>query len=452
MRRRQVLVSLSVVTVLLLLGSAVAARPPPSPLCDVCTDDVVENSTVEHSTVVIDIGEDGASRWTVTLELDGQPDAEAIRTAARRELSDSPNGSSVRTLSVTSTPDGVELSHEGARMGHRSAGGVLVVDYFHTGGDAEWFGVNADRIVVRGPPESVLVRDPVRSAFVDDRDWIDANETTLVLTGVHGDRFDRTISGGWYLVFGSDSGLVATAAANLGIWADVAQLKLDSVPGPAPFPAAILAAFVVILVRHGDTLARLSRFGRARSLLGTGAGLALASLLLAPVSGGVSIGSENAVLFQTLFAGVVSGLPSLAIPIAVVAQYLLVDRTDVSTRRLVETGVVVAVTMLLVGVWGLGANTRGAVVYAGTVGLFVPLLFLPLALAERQRATVVLAGTIVASPLLIVVGTGPYRGYAEMLFPLVYVPWALVAGTAGGFAYAYGRSVRQTRKQRNTGS
>ncbi|WP_136687601.1 hypothetical protein [Halorhabdus amylolytica] len=441
-RGRSVAVGILLI-VLLATVTLAAGRPPPQPLCEVCEDDVIEGSDVESATVTIEIDGDGVGHWTARLDLraNASIDPRAMQSAAEDALRGHRGEATPRDLSVTASGDTVVLTYDVPRMGHRSVGGVQVVDYFHSQGDSgRWYGVNADRIVVTGPEGTTLVRAPADYRL---------NGTALALEGAHGDSFERTISPGWYLAFAGDDGLFARAATHLGIGIDIAQLKGADLPGTVVLPTAILAAFLGMISRWGRSTTDRSPGTRLRSIAGVTVGLAIAGFLLAALVSWLTTGTfllrGGALLFGLLLAVPLLG-PLLALAaLGVGTQYVVLSGRfdlDVETRWFVLYGIGIAGIALTVAPFAAGTIGRLSTLYGGGVCALVSTLFAPLALADRIRVRWLLAVTILVSPFLVSLGWAPYGNYGAIYVPMFTVVWALVAGTLGAIAYTFARPWR----------
>ena len=444
---RKYSVALSVLLLVLVAVTAtVAARPPPQPLCDICSDDVLNGSEITSATVTIEIDEHGNGHWTAQLDLRANASVEprAVQSAAEDALRGHRGEAQPRNLSVAVTEDTAVLTYDVPRMGHRSAGDLVVVDYFHSQGESgRWYGINVDRVVVTGPEGTTLVRAPPEHRL---------NGSALALAGTYGDTFDHTISPGWYLTFAGADGLVAQAASHLGIGIDIAQLKGDELPGTVLLPTAVLAAFLGVLSSRGRPLADRSPSRRLRAVAGLTVGLAIAAFLLAILVSWLTTGTVllrgDALLFGLLLAVPLLG-PSLALAsIGVGTQYaLFAGRFDLAVDRrwIVRYGIGIAALILAVGPFAAGTFGWLSTLYGSVVCVLVPTLFAPLALADRRGTRWLLAATILASPLLISVGWAPYGYYGAVYAPVFTASWALVTGALGTIAYTFSLSRRASR-------
>ena len=444
--RRGRSVAVGVLLIVLLATVTLAAgRPPPQPLCEVCEDDVLNGSDVESSTVTIEIDEAGVGHWTARLDLrtNASIDPRTMQSASEDALRGHRDEATPRNLAVTVTDDTAVLTYDVPQMGHRSVGGVLVVDYLHSQGDGgRWYGVNADRIVVTGPEGTTLIRAPADYRL---------NGTALALEGAYGDPFDRTISPGWYLAFAGDDGLFAQAATHLGIGIDIAQLNGADLPGTVVLPTAILAAFLGMISRWGRSTTDRSPGMGLRSIAGVTLGLAIAGFLLAALVSWLTTGTfllrGGALLFGLLLTVSLLG-PLLALAaLGVGTQYVVLSGRfdlDVDTRWLVRYGIGIAGITLAVAPFAAGTFGQLSTLYGSAVCVLVPTLFGPLALADRRRVRWLLAAAILSSPLLVSLGWAPYGSYGALYAPLFTLSWALVVGALGTLVYTAGSSNRRT--------
>ncbi|WP_259516936.1 hypothetical protein [Halanaeroarchaeum sp. HSR-CO] len=440
-RRRRILLLILAVAVLVSFAASVTARPPPQPLCEVCSDDVVADSVVEESTVSIEIDGTGTGRWVVTFDLDDgvTPDGAQLQRDAREALRGHHEESMPRNLSVDVSGDTAVVTYEVPEMGHRALGDVLVVDYFYSHGDeSHWYGVNADRVVVRGPTDTTLTRAP---------QGVRSNESAIVLTGTHGDIFDQTISTGWYLAFADEDTVFAAVGTTIGIGIDIAAAKIDGLAGAIWLPMAILISVLGVLYRRGAALAERTLFQRLRFGVALGAALAVGSVVVELVGGSSEPLLEHLedVVFSLLFGAVLTSDVLLAMLLAGAVQFVLVTPRidiDVPTTLIPDGAVAVSVMILLGSVWAAGTAVGATAVYGTIVAVLTPLLFLPLGQTVRRRHRVVLTFTIVVAPILLALGFGPFSEYTKMFFPTLYVPWALVTGAIGAVGYSYGLTIR----------
>lgn len=442
--RRIFLVLLSTALLISIVGSA-AARPPPQPLCEVCSDTVVADSAVEESTVTIQIDESGTGHWTVRFDIeeDVSLDPEKLQRDADESLRGHVNEPEPRNLSVTVDGDSAVITYEIPRMGHRTVGDVLVVDYFYSHGDqGHWYGVNADTVVIQGPDETVLTRSPTH---------LTANESAVVLDGEYGDVFARTISTGWFLAYAPNDGVVASGATTLGIGIDIAQAKIGGLPGAAWLPIAVLLSYLGYLYRRGEVLIDRSPRTQVQYVLGLTAVLAVATLVIDLVSSVLGspapfVQQLEGAVFTWTYGAVFTGPLLVLILLASAIQFsLITSRFDVEVpdRWQVGGAVTVALVVLIGGLLAAGTDSSATRRFGMVVAILTPLLFFPLGRAERRSRRVFLAGTITISPLLVALSFGPYAGYTTLFFPLLFVPWTLVTGAIGSFGYIIGLDRRE---------
>ncbi|WP_158853357.1 hypothetical protein [Halorhabdus sp. CUG00001] len=431
-RGRLVAVGTLLVVLLATITLVAAPRPPPQPLCDVCTDDVIAGSDVESSTVTIQLDEDGDGHWTVTLDprANANVSRSAVWSAAENALHGHRGEAQPRNLSVNTSANAVVVTYDVPRMGHRSLGGVLVADYFHSQGEgSRWYAVNADRLVITGPVGDTLARAPAKHRL---------NETAIALDGTYGDSFERTISPGWYLAFAEDRGVFTSIAAQLAVSVDVAQLKGTAVPKTVAVPTVLLAGCLALRNRLRDVVADASKT-RILASIGVIAGLGVAS--------GLALGLDGATFTLLLSASVLAPILALS-AVLIGVQYALLTRqfgVDVDTRWLVRSGVAVAVVALIAAPLVAGQLGPIASGYGSAVAVVTATLFVPLALTEQRSEQWLLTGVILLSPLLVAVGWAPYGSYGDMYAPAIFAFWALITAALGMVAYMIGRSKNSPR-------
>lgn len=442
--RRLFLVLLSMALLLSIVGS-VAARPPPQPLCEVCSDTVVPDSAVEESTVTIQIDGSGTGHWVVRFDLedDVSLDREQLQRNAHESLGGHVNEPEPRNLSVTLDGDLAVITYEIPRMGHRTVGDVLVVDYFYSHGEqGHWYGVNADTVVITGPEGTVLSRSP---------GYATGNESAVVLYGDHGDVFAQTISRGWYLAYAPNDGVVAAGATALGIGIDIAQAKIGGLPGAAWLPIAVLLSYLGYLYRRGAMLIDRSPRTQFQYVLGLTAVLAVATLVIELVSSVLGppapfVQQLEGAVFTWTYGAEFTGPLLVFVLIASAIQFSLVTSrfgVEIPDRWQVGGALAIALVVLIGGLLAAGTDSSATRRLGMVVAILTPLLFFPLGRSERRNRRLFLAGTIVISPLLVALSFGPFTGYAKQFLPSLFVPWALVTGAIGSFGYMLGRDRRE---------
>lgn len=445
-RRRVLLFTVVALVVLVAFSASVDARAPPQPLCEVCADEVVDGDVVEESTVTIQIDGTGTGHWTVRLELVEETSLadSAVERRALDALTGHRNEPDPRNLSVSVSGERVVMSYDVPRMGHRSVGDVLIVDYFYShGDDGHWYGVNADRVVVRGPSDGVLTESPAA---------VTANETAVVLEGDYGDVFTNTISTGWYLAYAHDRGVVSVVATTLGVGVDVAQAKMDGLLSAIWLPIAIIATVLGLLYRQESIVSHRGPRERIQAVAALTAVLLVASIFVHVVvsfgrSAGPLVRQLERAVFSLMYGTVLMG--GLLVGISVVGATLYVLTAprfefSVPNEWIRVGGVFVSVTSVVGGIWAAGTDIWLTDAYAAGVAMVTAGVFLPLGLTDRRSSQVLMAFTILTSPALVALGFGPFSGYTNQFFPLLFVPWALVTVAVGTLGYAYGVSRRET--------
>ncbi|MFB6128150.1 MAG: hypothetical protein ABEJ47_00165 [Halorhabdus sp.] len=426
--RRRGFVTAGILVGLLIAGAIAAARPPPQPLCEVCSGDVLRDNAVEDSTVVIEIDERGTGHWRVRLDLrtNASVDPSAVRLAAGDTLRGHRGEATPRNLSVRVTDDTAVLTYDVPRMGHWSAGGVLVVDYFHAQGDGgRWYGVNADRVVITGPPGSALLRAP---------DAHRVNGTAVAIGGTYGDTFARTVSPGWYLTFADDGSVLSRVASHLAVGVDVAGLKATDFLSTAVVPTILLAACLGVLARWRPTPGDISRTRGLLAVVGVIGGLLVAASL--------SVGVDGAAFLVVMSATVLAPLAALSV-VGVAIQYALLTGRfgpSLGARWLIRYGVAVAALAVVAAPFVAGTLGPIATGYGSVIAVATPTLFVPLALTDRHPERWLLAASVLVSPLLLTLGWAPYGNYATMYAPTITAGWGLFTVLVGSAAYIVSRS------------
>jgi hypothetical protein len=254
MRRAALLALLGVV----LLAAAAGARPQPIPICGFCgdnfehaADDSGVNATVDESSVVVQVHENGSATWTVRNRLtngsDRFRDDPGRLDAVGRSLADGSRGvaSDPRFVSARMDGDTAVLVYRDGDAAQRRAG-LLVVDYLHDDGYERWYIVDADEFTIRGPAGTVVTNDP-ESGAVDGR--------SVTWGGNGGSNLYEApdLGGSPYVVFGPDRStgtrLRAVAALTLATLPIVVRsVRSFLLPQTALF--AVLLGVVVTVVRR----------------------------------------------------------------------------------------------------------------------------------------------------------------------------------------------------------
>ena len=170
-------VFLALLVLFAVVPTVAPASSQPNPLCSVCDDgferaaaDAGVESTVIRSTVEVVVRENGSARWTVRNRLTNESTAERLRNdpelldrVVRTALGDGyrrPDADRVSDLSARVEGTDVVVTFAYSSFAESTVGDVLIVDYFHSGGDRESYGLDADEFTVVGPAGSVVVNDP----------------------------------------------------------------------------------------------------------------------------------------------------------------------------------------------------------------------------------------------------------------------------------------------------
>jgi hypothetical protein len=440
---------LAVTVLLVLTATSVVAGPPPQPLCEACSGEVLNHSDVEKATVAINVDESGVGHRRIKADLaaGAAVDREKISAAATDTLRGHRGESEPRNLSVAVHPDSVVMTYEIPEMGHRSVGDVLVVDYFYQRGEpGRRFVVNAERIVLTGPDGTTLTRG---------LDGASTNDSAIVFEGSYGDRYHApTESIGeqpgvpqGFVAFAQAETLRTTIATYIGVGIAVASAKASVLPDAVMLPTLVLAAFLVFTRHYGERLSETTRRRRYTLVGALASALAVGSWILTPIVSDFSrygtIGSQYQSAFEGLvFLGLLVGAPSVLSITAVVGLQYLLTRSEgeptVPPEWVRDGAVVLAGLALLGGIWAAGNDTPVARLYGSVVGWLVALLFMPLGMARTRRVAFSLTATILAAPTLVILGMGPF-GYIALYFPLTLVPWALVVGSVGTLTCVYGQ-------------
>lgn len=206
--------------------------------------------TVERSDLEIRVAEDGSARWRVRADLSGgnvselADDPDRVDRIADRAVTDrvridlitqyAAHGGDVRNVSAHLEDRRLVITFSVPSFGYRSAHGVTVVDTFHAKGERPpSYRLGTDRIVVRGPPGTVVTSDPSGAAITGDGDAV-----TWEGAGTR-------VSGETYLVLGDDRGLATRSATSLAVGADVARWLIPDLYVAIPGSIAFLVVGVV---------------------------------------------------------------------------------------------------------------------------------------------------------------------------------------------------------------
>lgn len=206
--------------------------------------------TVERSDLEIRVAEDGSARWRVRADLSGgnvselADDPDRVDRIADRAVTDrvridlitqyASHGGNVRNVSGNLEDRRMVITFTVPSFGHRSAHGVTVVDTFHAKGEGPpSYRLGTDRVVVRGPPGTVVTNDPPGAAIASDGG-------AAIWEGT-----ETRVSGETYLVFGNDRGLATRSATDVAVGVDVARWLIPHLYVAIPGSVAFLVVGVV---------------------------------------------------------------------------------------------------------------------------------------------------------------------------------------------------------------
>ncbi|WP_162198642.1 hypothetical protein [Halanaeroarchaeum sulfurireducens] len=460
---RGVLVTALVVAVLVsAVGTPVDARPPPQPVCAVCSDRIVEAGAeeglaidVRDSSLTVRIDQSGTGHWTARVDLAGSGvdvlrDDASLRDRIVNRVYERGDVAVTKPQSLTTSmsENTLVVEYEVPGMAHESAGDVYVVDFFYwNDGDSRWFYLAADSMTMYGPPGTVVSHAPA-----------DATPDDHAVTWVESDQQYDPLNVRSHVVFAPNTGIGSSVATAFGIGVDVAHEKAGDLVAVGA-PLALLAAVVALLRRFGHRLAGLPRSQLLAIVLGplVAVGLTAATVeTLVGISGPVTE-QVGDFLFYLIYAVAATGAGPVFLlggPL-VVGQILLARRvinTNTGTAGFAEMEAVTRQLLLpaatvLSGQWLLfplaAAGAAGYDTVYGLVSLLLPALyFIPLAVTRRWGTRLHLPFTagIVLAPIPVVVAFAPHTGMSLVIesFPFLYVPWALIVAGIGTLAYASG--------------
>ena len=216
---------------------AVPASSPPVPLCSICDDgferaatDAGLDATVTRSTVEVVVRENGSARWTVRNRLANASTADRLRTdpelldrVVRTGLGEGyrkPDPARVSQLSARVEENVVVVTFAYSSFAESTVGGVLLVDYFHSGGDRRTYGLDADEFTVVGPAGNVVVNDPATGQVREGRGH--DGRVTWLTPDDDDDWIDRPLDD-TYVAFGPSDGVVQR-------WGTSAAFAVRAVP------------------------------------------------------------------------------------------------------------------------------------------------------------------------------------------------------------------------------
>mgnify|MGYP000386254315 CR=1 FL=1 len=216
-----------------LVGTVVASSPS-TRLCGICGVDgprhpsadgqpsVLENASFGESSLVVELHDNGSSVWTERVTLDrGSADRLATNRTLRGTFVEQTRGTYVindpSTIETRVDNRTLVARYRVANSAHSGIGGVLLFDQFHDSASA--YRVDADRVVIHGPPGTTVVNDPPTGTV--------QNGSVVYTAG-----FDDAPTGETYIAFASEDTIVTDYAAGLTMALDIGPTMLSQV---APF-------------------------------------------------------------------------------------------------------------------------------------------------------------------------------------------------------------------------
>lgn len=169
--------------------------PPPRPVCTACGDGFIESAethgvsvTIEHSTAVIRVHENGSATWIVRNRIN---DAAAKRLRESDSLltgiAEDIRGSGSFLNANISATDVVTIRYRMEEFAVKSVGNVLISEYFTEFAYQSYGGLGADRLTVVAP-DGMHIGNTVPGATVNGRQ--------MTLTNYTGGTFVTFVPGG----------------------------------------------------------------------------------------------------------------------------------------------------------------------------------------------------------------------------------------------------------------
>jgi len=173
---------LAFVLVLPALAPVSSTHPPPERVCGVCGsafEDAAQyegvNATVRESELTVRVDADGDSHWqaSVTVNEEASERFAANRTLFERIVDRSSDGRTVvdepRNRSLVLDGRTIRVSFVVEDAVSRSVGDVLLFESFDSGPTGSGIALDADRLVVRGPPGTTVTHAPDGGDVDDNR-------------------------------------------------------------------------------------------------------------------------------------------------------------------------------------------------------------------------------------------------------------------------------------------
>lgn len=252
---RRTLALLVVLAIILLAGCV--DYPPGHYACLTCERGIEAAAEDEYDVSVtgselrIRVREDGSARWTIWSTLEGadietlRSDPEALDRFAAASVTDSVGNVAEDYAihrgdveNVTARMDGetIIITFIVPDVADRNSGGIVLVDYFNTRGNApESYSLGTDRIRLHGPSGTVVTKGPPAGTRTDDDAavvWTDEREG---------------ISGTTYVGFGPDRNAMTKAKTEASVAADMAGWVVPGTLQIAILPALVTFFLVYVL-------------------------------------------------------------------------------------------------------------------------------------------------------------------------------------------------------------
>lgn len=282
--------------------------PPEHVVCLSCEQgieaaiDEDRSISVERSHLEIRVREDGSARWHVRADLAGKnvseltAEQDRIDRVADAAVTDelridqisrvAVHEGAARNVSARAGNATLEITFTVPDAGRESVGGVLLVEQFHSaGGEPSAYQLGTDRVVVRGPPGTVVANDPPGGTVTEE-------ENAVVWK-----RTDGKLDAETYVAFAPDrrpttrAAVAGTVAVRSMQWL-VPKLRI-AVPGSILLGTVTVAAVVSVRRRRstGDEAnSEDGVFGPPAPLGGIGVAI-------------VAIGSVGAIVAATVDVG-----------------------------------------------------------------------------------------------------------------------------------------------------
>lgn len=405
------------------------ASTQPDPICGACGSSFETAASergvslnVSQTAASVRIHDNGSATWVVTnriqnstRDLSTTPDTLA-RISQRAAVSGGlPQDTEPRVTFQSATMENrtVRIQFRDPAAGTRHLG-VLVVDYFHSGGSSGGWLLNADRFSISGPAGTEVLNDP-RSiiddeyATADELPTVADNTLTWQQTVTNDD--ETTLYEEFYIAYGEATTeevrvSAAVAMASVPIW-------LANVEG-AVLPAAFVYAILLLGVTVGSRRAAETEWADVDSISTLIAGVGLVFGILAVIGPATLI-----------------GVGTLYLAVGVIAL-----RRPRLFRSVRGTLVVGCVSTLAVGGVLLGAG-----VLDPRFGNLAPtvahamVFHLPLAVAPAFGLGVTESGGHQSRWATVAAVTGGCVAFilaGAVFVPFEFRPWGLLLGTIGG--------------------